>query len=561
MPKKNKNVTLSEEPNLDEIILNLPGFVYWKNTKSEYMGCNWNLAKVSGLKHPSEICGKTDEDFHWGSKDAEVFKRHDQEIIETGTIKVSEDELPIKNADGYSMHIKTEKFPLRNKEGKIVGILGVAVEITELKRAQFALKEQIKKTEQAHHSQGVFVAKASHEIRNPMGAVSSLLKMTKEKLDFLRELFFNKVCPELNKHNQQDIIEEFNSILSDVKQDYHDVIENAEKSLKALKNLEELNFIELHGVNVNWTTDKVSNLVEEAISHSTYSNDKGIDIQVDIENSVPEEFECDFNNIRDALAILIGNAIRFSENNDFIKIKLIKAQDTHHPFLEIIVQDFGKGITKEQLNDLFHTELKDHYQVEVRFKKPSVQLKKAKLMVEASDGSLKIESVVKVGTIAKIKFPYRPVQFNTSLPQSQVKQLKEKSLKELLELVPHNILLVEDDAYNQDIIEKLLIELGCKEITTASTGSEAIKLALKNDFNIIFQDFTLPDINGMEVARQIFKSKGENTVIIGVTSHTSEEAEAHAYEQGIMDIIFKPVTKENLSRAMRAALLAIYNNL
>lgn len=59
--------------NLELVFASMPGYIYWKNKQSQYAWCNDGLAKVAGLKHRSEIVGKTDYDFAWGKELADQF--------------------------------------------------------------------------------------------------------------------------------------------------------------------------------------------------------------------------------------------------------------------------------------------------------------------------------------------------------------------------------------------------------------------------------------------------------------------------------------------------------
>ena len=81
MNRKPSHAVNEEVPDLKEIISNMPGYIYWKNANSQYMGCNKNLAKASGLKTPAEIVGKLDEDFPWGANQAADFRKDDLEDI------------------------------------------------------------------------------------------------------------------------------------------------------------------------------------------------------------------------------------------------------------------------------------------------------------------------------------------------------------------------------------------------------------------------------------------------------------------------------------------------
>jgi PAS domain-containing protein len=92
---------------LQYIISKMPGYIYWKNKHSEYMGCNEQLAKFSQLRTPADIVGKTDYDFAWGKEQADQFVQDDQRVMKTGESLVTEHELPEKREDGKNLYVRT----------------------------------------------------------------------------------------------------------------------------------------------------------------------------------------------------------------------------------------------------------------------------------------------------------------------------------------------------------------------------------------------------------------------------------------------------------------------
>ena len=123
-------------------ILNLmPGYVYWKDLDSIYRGCNMNLAIISNLSSPLDIIGKTDYDFNFGGYSATDFIKEDKFVMDTGETHISEQEILINNE---MRTFRTEKTPLFSKSKQIIGVLGVAIDITAEKLATKLTMEIIK---------------------------------------------------------------------------------------------------------------------------------------------------------------------------------------------------------------------------------------------------------------------------------------------------------------------------------------------------------------------------------------------------------------------------------
>ena len=181
--------SLADAPPLEDFFPHMPGYVYWKNTHSQYMGCNDNLAQVSGLSDPREIIGKTDFDFAWGDEEAASFVADDQEVMRSGRVKVTEHELPITRPDGHPLHVRTDKRPLYDGDGNVIGVLAIAVDITEQKLLEARLRSERGKVEAAERAKVDFVAHMSHEVRSPLLSVNVYLEMFKSRIPELIECY------------------------------------------------------------------------------------------------------------------------------------------------------------------------------------------------------------------------------------------------------------------------------------------------------------------------------------------------------------------------------------
>lgn len=115
---------------LDSIIADLPGHVYWKDKNGVYLGCNKRQAKSLGFGSSAEIVGKTDFDLPWKKRDASLFRQNDLRIMETGQTETVEETAQM---DGRDVIVLSQKSPLRNESGEIIGIVGISLDITSRK--------------------------------------------------------------------------------------------------------------------------------------------------------------------------------------------------------------------------------------------------------------------------------------------------------------------------------------------------------------------------------------------------------------------------------------------
>jgi len=128
---RNDNL-IDNQVNFELILRTVPGYVYWKDRNSVYLGCNQNVAILLGLPKTTDIVGKIESDLPWGNI-AEIVNKgraDDQRVIETASSFITEDRLGIKNEYGLEIILRTEKAPLFDEEKNIIAILGVGIDIT-----------------------------------------------------------------------------------------------------------------------------------------------------------------------------------------------------------------------------------------------------------------------------------------------------------------------------------------------------------------------------------------------------------------------------------------------
>ncbi len=126
---------------LQTLLDTLPLYVFWKNRELVYLGCNHNFAAAVKIASSTEIIGKTDYDLPWGTSEAELYRIDDRQVIDSGRAKLNIIETQ-HLADGKIVWVETNKVPLCNVKGEVIGILGTYQNITNRKEAEIKLHQQ-----------------------------------------------------------------------------------------------------------------------------------------------------------------------------------------------------------------------------------------------------------------------------------------------------------------------------------------------------------------------------------------------------------------------------------
>lgn len=163
------------------ILSSLPCNLYWKDVNSVYMGCNNRLATTLGLSSPAAIIGKTDFDFGWDVDAAKSFIDFDQQVMKEKRALETLD--TFTEADGRVVTVLTNKNPLFDEQGHVVGVLATSTDITELKETQAWLKQALEESQLAVKTHKTIFENIKHnwitaisDIEAPLDALVEMLE-------------------------------------------------------------------------------------------------------------------------------------------------------------------------------------------------------------------------------------------------------------------------------------------------------------------------------------------------------------------------------------------------
>ena len=301
----------------ETIIDSVAGSIYWKNKKGYYLGCNEAMVRKANLKTKEDIIGKRDDEL-WPQYAPDICQR-DNEVIRTN--KTLEFQEIVKIHTGEKLYLASVKTPLKNEFGEPIGIIGNSLDITDVIQSRY-------KIEKINNSKTEFILNMQHDIKTPIGHIIGLSDILLGMNDFTEE---NKKYINYIKTSAQRLMEMMVDVLY-----FLDVESESMAKTEEIFNLREM-------------IQKITELYVIPI------NQKKLELKVDYEQSVPENFSGDKVRVHRIILNLFDNAIKFTERGSIaISVKLKKQIDNAGiVLLELSVEDTGLGIPEEKYDEIF----------------------------------------------------------------------------------------------------------------------------------------------------------------------------------------------------------------
>lgn len=496
---------------LKNVISKLPGHIYWKDTNGVYLGSNEGNIISAGLASPNYIIGKTDYDLPW-KDEADSFRKIDLKVMKTGNPYVQEETGTLHN--GTQMTVLSQKVPLRDEKGNIIGIIGNSVDITDLKQTQIALQIAKEKAEQANQAKSNFLATISHELRTPLSGILGMAQVLhNEKLTLAQRKQLNV------------ILRSGNHLLNLI----DDILDFSKLEAGKLEMIyEEFNLHQL-------IKDIVSDVYQLLLN-------KDIKSIIEYDSNTSRKIIADSSRVQQIIINFISNAIKFTTKG---YIKIIVKSDKRSKRLKISVRDTGIGIPKNKQNLLFQRFMQLDSKYSRRFTGAGLGLAISKQLVETMGGTIGADSKYRKGSTFWFTLP---LTLKVS-PKKLIKKIKP-SLDDG-PIKPTYILLLEDNLVNQEVTKVMLENLGCP-LDIVDNGKEALKMFKKHDYGMIISDISLPGMSGIEVIQKIRAQETGNKhiPIIALTAHVLEEDQKNCLDAGANEVLTKPIMQSDLKTTL-----------
>lgn len=377
------------------------------------------------------------------------------------------------------------------------------------------LKKELDISENIAQHKSIYLANMSYEVRTPLNTVLGMLNMLKQT-----NLDDDQVA--------QVEIAEFSSmhLLQLVKM----VTDNAEVSAADVK----LNFIGI---------DLKLDLVHLFKVFEYQAWEKGLEFEYKFlfEEKDKSLVYGDSSRIQQVLINLINNAIKFTNSG---KISVIIDQTVgldHEQIVTFYVKDTGVGMRSDEVKRFFDGDEAIPASIIKDYRGAGLGLSISRKLVKLMGGTLKLESKENEGSTFYFSLQLKKT-LNVNVVQDPTPSLHTK----------FNVLVAEDNRMNQKVIKFLLEKQGV-DCTFAKNGVEAVNLYNILDFDMIFMDIYMPDMDGYEATKAIIKTnkyKEHNTPIIAVSASAFEQDIKNAKLAGANEFLAKPIELPKLKELL-----------
>jgi PAS domain S-box-containing protein len=371
---------------LQALIDQLPDYLWVKDLESRFVVANLALATDSGRPRSTDMIGLTDFDLHERFRAAEFYSK-EKEILRSGEPMLDEEEA-IVDAQGNNKWLSSSKIPVRNDDGDIIGLLGVARDITLRKKAEalrlrtMELEENSRELSRAldrerkvNALQRQFVSMASHEFRTPLTIIDGAAqRLARRKGEYSTDFIAEK--------SQQ------------IRQAVSRMVELMESILSFEK-------LEVGAIQVNLSECRLDEIVLGCCAQQQDLS-KNFNIIVDV-NALPRTIMADGSAMSQVFTNLLSNAVKYSANSRTIQVR--GWSDGDHAWVS--VRDYGLGIDADDLPHMFERYFRARTSTGIAG--TGIGLNLVKLIVDLHGGTVEIESKKGQGST-----------FTVSLPSGQV---------------------------------------------------------------------------------------------------------------------------------------------
>lgn len=518
--RKAAEAQLEEQLHFVEVLLEaLPTALYLKDTAGRYLRFNKAFEDLFGVER-SQWVGKTVFDLVPGQV-AAMMDAKDQELYRYGETQTYEASFT-QRSTGLVLDGLYRKAALTDSDGKITGLVGTILDITDRNRLSEALHTAKLRAEAANQAKSDFLANMSHEIRTPMNGV---MGMTDLALD---------------------------TPLSPEQRGYMEIVKSSAQSLMVILNdILDFSKIEAGKLNIESVVCSLPDILTDTLKTvEARVAKKGLALVCAFEPGLPERALADPGRIRQVLTNLCDNAIKFTAAGRVTVGASAQVQSVGVCEIHVWVRDTGIGIPKDKQQGVFEAFTQADASTTRRFGGTGLGLTICARLVGLMGGRIWVESEPGQGSTFHFTLMVR-MAFNTTEDGLEVPAPGPEASPVPDPVRTLQVLLVEDHPVNQMVATVLLNRWGYT-VVLAKNGQEAVDQFASQPWDLVLMDMQMPVMGGLEATRLIRASEqpGQHTPIIAMTANAMASDRQACLDAGMDDYVAKPFKAAILQAAV-----------
>ncbi len=451
---------------------------------------------------------------------AEYYEQELRLVLEGG--ETFDQEVEFRTAEGKDIPVRMTAS--LTHIGPTPIIQAMVRDISQQRQVETSLREAKASAERSNRMKSQFLANISHEIRTPLNGIIG---------------FAEGILAASSLQNAQQLAET--------------ILRESEHLVGLINTLLDHAKIEAGKLELECLPFALDNILETVVS-STHSQawKKKLNLQVDMDRSVPLHILADPLRLRQILLNLVNNAIKFTEHGEvIIRVESVLLQDDWAT-IRFSVTDTGIGIAADKQDTIFESFAQADGSTTRKYGGTGLGMTICKEIVSLMGGEMGVESQVGKGSTFWFTIDVGICSALDCVDEKSDVDEREAAIAQAA-TGRANILVAEDYPTNQEVVR---IHLGAQghNVTVAEHGREALELCKKHTFDMIFMDVQMPVMDGLEATRRIRSDVPgyADTPIVALTANGEIDTRLAALEAGMNDVVTKPVRRATLLAAVSA---------
>ena len=398
------------------------------------------------------------------------------------------------------------------------------------RQQQQSLELAREEAEAASRAKSTFLANMSHEIRSPLNTILAMNSLI-----------------------------ERNSVSREIQDYARDIQRSGKMLLEIISNILDLSKIEAGKFDVENRPYQVTSLLSDLIlSCELQTEKKGLQFHYEIDQMIPTVLIGSPLHITQIVMNFVSNAVKYTKAGTVTL--LAEAKEADHPgyrMMRITVKDMGMGIGQEGLKDLFLSFERGKQPDGQRTEGTGLGLAIAKEIADRLGGQIMVESQKGKGSAFCMELPQKVESFEPIGPCGQWLMRDTQDSEYGSFLAPEGRVLIVDDNDENRKVFCALLEPTMVQIDTAASGREAIEMVKRKNYHVIFMDYMMPEMDGIETLQLMKKEHlADGTAIIALTADAVTGTREKLLREGFSAYLSKPVGTGSLESAILACLPA-----